>query len=136
MPPPPDGRRWPPRRRVTRRVPRGRTDGPRAARARCSARARATRAATPTSASGPATTRPLAFLENYLTSERLKRLCPDCAPFPLERHELANLRALNFVIHGLLGEGVAASTRIDPQAKTLAEYVRAVSIEVPATLLS
>jgi hypothetical protein len=75
------------------------------------------------------------FLENYLTSEELKRLCPDFGPFAVTRHTMANLRAVHFVIHGLLGEGVAASARIDPQAKTLAEYVRAVFIEVPASLL-
>jgi hypothetical protein len=77
-----------------------------------------------------------AFLRHYLTSERLAALCPDFRPFRIERAELANLRALNFVIHGILGEGVAASARIDPQAKTLAEYVRAKTIDVPVALVS
>ena len=40
-------------------------------------------------------------------------------------HELPNLRAVNFVIDGLLGDGVAASTRFDPQAKALGEWLRA-----------
>jgi hypothetical protein len=76
-----------------------------------------------------------AFLQRWLTVERLVSLCADFAPFPVERHELANLRALNFVIRGLLGEGVAASARIDPQAKTLGEYVRAKLIDVPRALV-
>jgi hypothetical protein len=48
---------------------------------------------------------------------------------------LPNLRAVCFVIRGLLGDGVAASTRSDPQAKTLGEYVRARVVDVPAVLL-
>jgi hypothetical protein len=75
-----------------------------------------------------------AFLQEWLTTERLVALCPDFAPFAIERHPLPNLRAINFVIRGLLGEGVAASSRIDPQAKTLGEYVRAKLIDVPKRL--
>jgi hypothetical protein len=45
------------------------------------------------------------------------------------------VRALNFVVVGLLGEGVASSTRPDAQAKGLGEYVRSRSIEVPTVLL-
>ncbi len=48
----------------------------------------------------------------------------------MRRYELPNLRALNFVIIGLLGRGVAASTRIDPQAKGLGEYLRAKVVDV------
>lgn len=70
-----------------------------------------------------------------LTSERMGALFPDLAPFPIERTLLPNLRAVHFVIRGLLGDGVAASTRGDPQAKTLGEYVRARVVEVPAALL-
>ena len=53
----------------------------------------------------------------------------------MERHELPNVRALNFVISGLLGEGVAASTRLDPQAKSLGEWLRARVVDIPAELL-
>jgi hypothetical protein len=48
---------------------------------------------------------------------------------------LANIRALNFVIVGLLGEGVASSTRVDAQAKGLGEYLRAKVVDVPSSLL-
>jgi hypothetical protein len=48
---------------------------------------------------------------------------------------LPRIRALNFVVHGLLGDGVAASLRPDPQAKTLGEYLRAKLVPIPAQLL-
>jgi hypothetical protein len=42
---------------------------------------------------------------------------------------------LNFVIVGLLEEGVAGSSRMDGQAKSLGEYLRAKLVEVPVSLL-
>ena len=77
-----------------------------------------------------------AWLDNFLTVERLRALLPEVAPLPIDRHRLPNLRSLNFVIHGLLEEGVAASTRQDPQAKSLGEWLRARVVEMPAALLS
>ncbi|WP_054032988.1 acyclic terpene utilization AtuA family protein [Desulfatitalea tepidiphila] len=76
-----------------------------------------------------------AFLRRFLTIERLKRLLPDCASLPIERYELPNLLAVNFYIRGLLGDGVAASVRSDPQAKTLGEYLRAKIVEMPVSIL-
>ncbi len=76
-----------------------------------------------------------AWLAGFLTVARLKELLPETAPLPVERYELPNLRALNFVIAGLLGEGVAASTRLDPQAKSLGEWLRARVVDIPAELL-
>jgi len=64
------------------------------------------------------------WLRDTLDVAELKRLLPECAPLAVDRYELPNLRAVNFVIHGLLGEGVAASTRFDPQAKALGEWLR------------
>jgi hypothetical protein len=72
------------------------------------------------------------WLIGFLTVERLKELLPETAPFEVERHVFDNLMATNFVIHGLLGEGVAASSRVDPQAKSLGEYLRAKVVPVPA----
>jgi hypothetical protein len=77
-----------------------------------------------------------AFLREFLTVERLVELLPDLAPFPIERHELPNLFALNFYIRGLLGDGVTSSTRVDPQAKTLGEYLRGKMVELPEALLA
>lgn len=76
-----------------------------------------------------------AFLENYLTVEELKRLCPDLFPYHIQRYELPNLRALNFFIKGLLGEGVSSNHRIDKQAKSLGEYLASKSIKVPKVLI-
>ena len=74
------------------------------------------------------------FLRGFLTTERLAALLPDVAPYAIERYALPNLRALNFYIKGFLGEGVAASLKSDPQAKTLGEYLRVKSIPVPVAL--
>jgi Acyclic terpene utilisation family protein AtuA len=75
------------------------------------------------------------WLRDYLTVGRLRTLLPECAPLEVRRFELPNLSALNFVIIGLLGEGVAASARPDPQAKGLGEYLRSRTAEIPAALL-
>src|SRR5439155_1298047 len=60
-----------------------------------------------------------AWLAETLTVDTFRRLVPEAAALPVERHALPNLWSLNFVVHGLLGDGVAASTRSDPQAKSL-----------------
>ncbi|MHB8438725.1 MAG: acyclic terpene utilization AtuA family protein [Acidimicrobiales bacterium] len=65
----------------------------------------------------------------------LKELLPEAAGLEVERYELANLRAVNFVVRGLLGEGVASSTRPDPQAKSLGEYLRSRLVDVPVSIL-
>jgi hypothetical protein len=74
------------------------------------------------------------WLRGYLTVAELRRLLPETAELDVDRYELPNLRALNFVIHGLLGAGVAASTRFDPQAKALGEWLRSRLVDVPANL--
>ncbi len=79
--------------------------------------------------------RAYAWLASFLTEERLRELIPEARDLPVERFELANLLALNFVIVGLLGEGVASSTRTDPQAKTLGEYLRAKLAPIPVELI-
>jgi Acyclic terpene utilisation family protein AtuA len=76
-----------------------------------------------------------AWLAGFLTVPRLAELLPETAPLPVQRYDLPNLRALNFVIPGLLGEGVAASARLDPQAKSLGEWLRARIVDIPADLL-
>ena len=75
------------------------------------------------------------FLAHFLTTDKLKELLPETRPLEVRRYELANIWALNFVVVGLLGEGVAASSRIDGQAKGLGEYLRAKVVPVPAQLL-
>ncbi len=76
------------------------------------------------------------WLDGFLTVERLRELLPEAEPLPVDRHRLANIRSLNFVLHGLLGDGVAASERRDPQAKSLGEWLRARVVEIPQELLA
>ncbi|HEY2893030.1 MAG TPA: acyclic terpene utilization AtuA family protein [Pirellulales bacterium] len=76
-----------------------------------------------------------AWLAEYLTSERLKALLPEAAKLEVRRYEFPNLFALNFVVVGLLGEGVASSTRFDPQAKSLGEFLRSRVVEIPRSLV-
>lgn len=75
-----------------------------------------------------------AFLREFLTVERLKEIMVDVRPFEIERYEFPNLFALNFYIHDILQDGVSSSTRMDPQAKTLGEYLRAKVVEIPLSI--
>jgi hypothetical protein len=61
---------------------------------------------------------------------------PEAKAFEVSRYPLPNLRAVNFVVHGILGWGVASNLRPDTQAKGLGELVRARHVDVPAALLS
>jgi len=76
-----------------------------------------------------------AWLDDFLTEPRLKELLAETAGLEVRRYRLANILALNFVIVGLLEEGVAASTRQDGQAKSLGEYLRAKVVDIPVVLL-
>jgi hypothetical protein len=77
-----------------------------------------------------------AWLDDFLTTDRLRALLPETAAFAIDRHRFPNLRALNFVVHELLEEGVAAATRQDGQAKSLGEWLRSRVVDVPEVLLS
>jgi hypothetical protein len=76
-----------------------------------------------------------AWLDSFLTVERLRALLPEVAELPVDRYRLPAIRSLNFVIRGLLEEGVAASTRQDAQAKSLGEWLRARVVDLPEALL-
>lgn len=75
------------------------------------------------------------WLAHALTVERFQQLLPETADLPVVRHVLPNLRALNFVVDGLLGEGVASQARFDPQAKAVGEWLRARELDIPEVLL-
>ncbi|SOJ56848.1 hypothetical protein MSIMFB_04325 [Mycobacterium simulans] len=75
------------------------------------------------------------WLANTLTVELLKELLPETADLDVTRHVLPNLRAVNFVIEGILGEGVAYQARFDPQAKGLGEWLRSRHVDIPERLL-
>ncbi len=76
-----------------------------------------------------------AWLDSWLTSERLAELLPEAADMQIERYRFPKIRALNFVVHGLLQEGVAASTRQDSQAKAVGEWLRARIVPIPESLV-
>ena len=75
------------------------------------------------------------WLANTLTVELLRELLPEAADFEVTRHVLPNLRAVNFVIDGILGQGVAYQARFDPQAKGLGEWLRCRYVDIPERLL-
>jgi hypothetical protein len=75
------------------------------------------------------------WLESTLTVERLRGLLPEVAELAVTRTTLPALRAVNFVVEGILGLGVAYNARFDPQAKGLAEWLRSRHVEVPTALL-
>ena len=75
------------------------------------------------------------WLVGFLDVDTLQQLLPETAALTVERHVFPAIRSMNFVIHGLLQEGVAASTRQDGQAKSLGEWLRARHVEIPTALL-
>jgi hypothetical protein len=76
------------------------------------------------------------WLVASLTIDEFRRLLPETAALDVDRYELPNVRGINFVVHGLLGRGVASSTRFDPQAKSLGEWLRSRYVDIPEDLLS
>ena len=76
-----------------------------------------------------------AWLAHALTVDTLKTMLPEAEHLTVTRHVLPNLRAVNFVIDGILGQGVASQARFDPQAKGLGEWLRSRHIDIPETLV-
>ncbi|CAN5570318.1 DUF1446 domain-containing protein [soil metagenome] len=70
------------------------------------------------------------WLTKLVTPRKVRELVPEAADLDIEVYVLPNLGAVNVLIRGLLGEGVAASTRFDPQAKGLGEWVRSRSVQI------
>jgi Acyclic terpene utilisation family protein AtuA len=75
------------------------------------------------------------WLVRTVTTDLVRRLVPGAAGLAIERHALPNLRALNFVLHGFLGDGVTSCLKLDGQAKTLGEYFRARCVDIPRRLV-
>ncbi|MEZ5166852.1 MAG: acyclic terpene utilization AtuA family protein [Acidimicrobiales bacterium] len=76
-----------------------------------------------------------AWLDALLSVDRLRQLLPEAAALPIDRFPLPNLWSINFVIHGILQDGVASSTRQDGQAKGLGEWLRARVVDIPVVVL-
>jgi hypothetical protein len=77
-----------------------------------------------------------AWLDSFLTADKLQELLPEAASLTVDRYRLPNIRSLNFLVRGMLQEGVAASTRQDGQAKAVGEWLRARVVPIPNSLLS
>ena len=76
------------------------------------------------------------WLANVLTVELVRELLPEASDLPVSRHLFPAIRAVNFVIDGILGKGVAYQARFDPQAKGLGEWLRSRHVDIPEELLS
>lgn len=76
------------------------------------------------------------WLRTWLTEAQFRELVPEVGDLEVRIHQLPNLLAVNVVVVGLLGDGVASSTRPDPQAKGLGEYIRSRLVDIPTSLLS
>jgi len=77
----------------------------------------------------------VAWLLGWVTPERVRELLPEAADLDLDVVALPNLGGVNVVLHGLLGRGVAASSRFDPQAKGLGEWARSRVVDLPEELV-
>jgi hypothetical protein len=86
-------------------------------------------------AQGPHRAERVAWLLDMVTPDVVRALVPEAADLDVELHPLPNLGAVNVLVRGLLGDGVAASARFDPQAKGLGEWVRSRLVDVPEELL-
>jgi hypothetical protein len=76
-----------------------------------------------------------AWLRDLVTPGFVATLLPEAADLEVEVFSFPRLGGVNVVLHGLLGQGVAASTRFDPQAKGLGEWARSRYVDIPEALL-
>lgn len=60
------------------------------------------------------------IIEKYLTAEKVKKHFEGICHGKVERYEMPNIRALNFMLHNTLGGGGTVSLKHDAQGKTLA----------------
>jgi hypothetical protein len=76
------------------------------------------------------------ILAREVTAERVKQFFGEMVKGNVERFELPNLGALNFLLHGALGGGGTLSLRIDAQGKTLGAALLRMEIEIGSGELS
>lgn len=71
------------------------------------------------------------YLRDFLTAEKVAEHFKELHPLHVERYELPNLLAFNFVLKGILNGGGSLSLRIDAQGKALGQAILEMSIDVP-----
>ncbi|GAB90351.1 acyclic terpene utilization AtuA family protein [Gordonia rhizosphera] len=76
------------------------------------------------------------WLRRFLTTDEIRRLVPDAKDLDIVRHEFPELRAVHFVLRGLLGTGGSSNTRVDQVGKAIGEYIRARQVLIPDELLA
>ncbi len=70
------------------------------------------------------------ILKKYLTTEKVKEHFKEICLGKVERYELPNLRALNFILRNTLGGGGTVSLKHDAQGKTLAAALLRLELEI------
>jgi hypothetical protein len=76
------------------------------------------------------------LLEEQLTADRMKRYFSNLCHGGVERYELPNLGALNFLLHESLGGGGTVSLMLDAQGKTFAATILGLELDVPEEILA
>ena len=76
------------------------------------------------------------ILVREVTAERVKQHFGDMVKGEVERFELPNLKALNFLLHGSLGGGGTLSLMTDAQGKTFSTALLRMEIDVPDSELN
>ncbi|MCB0732079.1 MAG: hypothetical protein KDC88_13705 [Ignavibacteriae bacterium] len=71
------------------------------------------------------------ILQKYLTKEKVKEHFKGICLGDVERYELPNIHALNFLLHNTLGGGGTVSLKHDAQGKTLAAALLRMELEIP-----
>lgn len=70
------------------------------------------------------------LIKKHLTAKRVKKHFAGICLGKVERYELPNLRALNFMLHNTLGGGGTVSLMFDAQGKTLAAALLRMEIDI------
>lgn len=76
------------------------------------------------------------WLRSLLSTDGLKALLPEIGDGAIVRHEFPNLRAVHFVLPGLLGRGGSSNLRLDSIGKAVSEHLRARIVDIPSELLA
>ena len=74
-------------------------------------------------------------LREQVTAERVKAHFREVCRGPVQRYELPNILALNFILHDSLGGGGTESLKNDAQGKTHAQGLLQMEIDLPAGLV-